>query len=93
MYTAEGGTLSHFQHFICSVNKSLSLVDVTSVSELKLQSWSPLPHVFMFSRLATVLQELSGEEGPDGEAQVRPAPALKTYFCSRKCIFKLLKFE
>lgn len=31
------------------------------------------PHsaIFMFSRLATVLQELSGEEGPDGDAQVR----------------------
>lgn len=25
----------------------------------------------MFSRLATVLQELSGEEGPDGDPQVR----------------------
>lgn len=25
----------------------------------------------MFSRLATVLQELSGEEAPDGEPQVR----------------------
>lgn len=27
--------------------------------------------VFMFSRLATVLQELSGEEAPDGDQQVR----------------------
>lgn len=79
------------------MNNFLSLVDVTSASELKLQSWSALPHsaVFMFSRLATVLQELSGEEGPDGEAQVRqqPAPALKTHFCSSKFIFELLKFE
>lgn len=27
--------------------------------------------IFMLSRLATVLQELSGEEGQDGEQQVR----------------------
>lgn len=30
--------------------------------------------IFMFSRLATVLQELSGEEGPDGDQQVREQP-------------------
>ncbi|TNN63178.1 Golgin subfamily B member 1 [Liparis tanakae] len=35
-----------------------------------------LPDVFMFSRLATVLQELSGEEGPDGDPQDMMVPQL-----------------
>lgn len=53
----------------------------------------------MLSRLATVLQELSGEEGPDGDAQVRQQPGnqfqLKKHAFEilLKSIFKLQTFE
>lgn len=77
MYTSGKTNGAAFPAFyLQSANTFVYIVDVTSVSVLKLQSLSPLPRsaVFMFSRLATVLQELSGEEGPDGEAQVRHQP-------------------
>lgn len=44
---------------------------ITNVSLKPLPPPPPHSAAYMFSRLATVLQELSGEEGPDGEAQVR----------------------
>lgn len=78
MYTSGKTNSATFPSFYpLSANNCMHIVDAASVSVLKLQILSPLPRsaVFMFSRLATVLQELSGEEGLDGEAQVRHQPS------------------
>lgn len=43
----------------------------------------------MFSRLATVLQELSGEEEPDGDSQVRERHRNYNEFITKSLFFKL----
>lgn len=61
------------EHFFLADRTSFLLKTQTSKLPPKkpkhyLSFW--LSAIFMFSRLATVLQELSGEEGTDGETQV-----------------------